>query len=165
MTLLNHQYFLSLVLFFTAGATDALDGWIAKRFSYQSRLGSILDPAADKLLLVSSFVALFAIDILPLWLLILVFFRDLMIVAGTVGYFLGAENNTKNNLLTPSKLSKLNTVLQILLVLFLVLIQLYPVANEWKIVFFVVVATSTTLSGLDYIWLWIEQIISKEKQK
>jgi len=90
MTLLNHQYFLAMVLFFVAGITDALDGWIAKRYSFESRLGSILDPVADKLLLVSSFVTLYLIGLLPLWLLVLVFLRDLMIVSGTVGCFIGA---------------------------------------------------------------------------
>jgi Phosphatidylglycerophosphate synthase len=87
MTLLNHNYSLAIVLFFIAGVTDALDGWIAKRFSCQSRLGSILDPMADKLLLAGSFITLFVIGLLPLWLLILVFLRDVMIVAATVGYF------------------------------------------------------------------------------
>jgi cardiolipin synthase len=48
--LLNHQFSWALLLFFIAGITDALDGWIAKRYSFQTRLGSILDPAADKLL-------------------------------------------------------------------------------------------------------------------
>lgn len=165
MTLLNHQYFISMILFLLAGITDALDGWIAKRFSFQSRLGSILDPMADKLLLVSSFIALFLLEVLPLWLLILVFFRDLMIVAGTVGYFFGSQHSSKNELLTPSKLSKLNTVLQICLVLFLVLVQIYPVSQQWHIIFFIVIATSTVLSGADYVWLWIEQIIREEKRK
>ena len=80
MTLLNHQYFLAMMLFFVAGVTDALDGWIAKRYSCQTRLGSILDPVADKLLLVSSFITLYITGLLPIWLLVLVFLRDVMIV-------------------------------------------------------------------------------------
>ncbi|MBT7839758.1 MAG: CDP-alcohol phosphatidyltransferase family protein, partial [Candidatus Thioglobus sp.] len=108
LTLLNHQYFLAMVLFFVAGITDALDGWIAKRYSFETRLGSILDPVADKLLLMSSFITLNVIGLLPLWLLVLVFLRDVMIVSGTVGCFIGA-GTPKEELLSPSKLSKFNT--------------------------------------------------------
>ncbi len=163
MTLLNHQYFLAMVLFFVAGITDALDGWIAKRYSFESRLGSILDPVADKLLLVSSFVTLYLIGLLPLWLLVLVFLRDLMIVSGTVGCFIGA-GVPKNELLSPSKLSKINTALQITLVLFLVIVQIHPIQEQWSTVFFIIVATSSVLSGADYIWIWMEKIISQEKK-
>ncbi len=164
MTLLNHNYSLALALFFIAGVTDALDGWIAKRFSCQTRLGSIIDPMADKLLLVGSFIALFWIGLLPLWLLILVFLRDVMIVAGTVGYFLGSDAS-QDVLLTPSNLSKFNTALQIALVLFLVIMQIYPVMHQWETMFFVIVATSTVLSGADYVWIWTKQVILQEKRK
>ena len=163
MTLLNHQYFLAMVLFFVAGITDALDGWIAKRYSFESRLGSILDPVADKLLLVSSFIALYMIGLMPMWLLILVFLRDVMIVSGTVGCFIGT-GTSKNELLSPSKLSKINTALQIALVLFLVVVQLHPIQEQWTTVFFIIVATSTVLSGADYVWIWIEQVILQEKK-
>lgn len=164
MTLLNHQYLFAIILFFIAGVTDALDGWIAKRFSFQTRLGSILDPIADKALLVSSFLALFWIGLLPLWLLILVFLRDVIIVAGTVGYFLGSDTS-EDELLTPSNLSKFNTVLQIALVLFLVIVQIYPIAYQWTTIFFIIIATSTVLSGADYVWIWTKQVILQEKRK
>ena len=163
MTLLNDQYFLAMVLFFVAGITDGLDGWIAKRYSFESRLGSILDPVADKLLLVSSFITLYIIGLLPMWLLVLVFLRDVMIVSGTVGSFIGA-GTPKDELLAPSKLSKINTAFQIALVLFLVVMQLYPALTQWSKIFFIIVATSTVLSGADYIWIWIEKAISQEKK-
>ncbi|CAB9539894.1 Cardiolipin synthase (CMP-forming), eukaryotic type Cls-II (EC 2.7.8.41) [uncultured Gammaproteobacteria bacterium] len=162
--LLNHQFSWALLLFFIAGITDALDGWIAKRYSFQTRLGSILDPAADKLLLVSSFITLYLIDLLPLWLLALIFLRDLMIVSGTVGSFMG-NGQSKSILLAPSKLSKINTALQIILVLFLVITQLYPALSQWETILFIIVATSTMLSGADYIWIWTETAIFQEKQK
>lgn len=162
--LLNHQFSWAIMLFFIAGITDGLDGWIAKRYSCQTRLGSILDPTADKLLLVSSFVTLHIIGLLPLWLLALIFFRDLMIVSGAVGSFMG-DGEPENVLLSPSKLSKINTALQIALVLSLVTTGLYPALSEWHTIFFIIVATSTVLSGADYIWIWTEKAISKEKQK
>ncbi|CAC9640855.1 CDP-alcohol phosphatidyltransferase family protein [bacterium endosymbiont of Bathymodiolus sp. 5 South] len=164
LTLLNEDFFLAMMLFFIAGITDALDGWVAKRYSCQTRLGSILDPVADKLLLVSSFIALSIIGLLPLWLLLLIFLRDLMIVSGTVGSFMG-NGESDNHLLMPSKLSKINTALQIALVLFLVTTKLYPILSEWSTVFFITIATSTVLSGIDYIWIWFEKAISQEKQK
>ena len=162
--LLNHQFSWALLLFFIAGVTDSLDGWIAKRYSFQTRLGSILDPAADKLLLVSSFITLYTIDLLPLWLLVLIFLRDVMIVSGAVDSFID-NGQSKNMLLTPSKLSKINTALQIILVLFLVIMQLYPALSQWQTILFIIVATSTVLSGADYIWIWAEQVIFQKKQK
>ncbi|KAA0448942.1 MAG: CDP-alcohol phosphatidyltransferase family protein [Candidatus Thioglobus sp.] len=162
--LLNHQFFGAMIVFFFAGITDGLDGWIAKQYNCQSRLGSILDPAADKLLLVSSFITLYIIGLLPLWLLALIFFRDLMIVSGTIGSFM-SSNEAENILLSPSKLSKINTAFQIALVLFLVTTGLYPNLSVWNTVFFIIVATSTFLSGADYIWIWMEKVIYKEKQK
>ncbi len=162
--LLNHEFSWAIMLFFIAGITDALDGWIAKRFSCQTRLGSILDPVADKLLLVSSFVTLHIIGFLPLWLLAFIFIRDLMIVSGTVGSFMG-DSESENILLSPSKLSKFNTTLQITLVLFLAATGLYPSLSEWHTILFIIVATSTVLSGADYIWIWIEKAILQEKQK
>ncbi|AYQ56139.1 CDP-diacylglycerol--glycerol-3-phosphate 3-phosphatidyltransferase [Bathymodiolus thermophilus thioautotrophic gill symbiont] len=162
--LLNHQFSWALMLFFIAGITDALDGWIAKRYSFQTRLGSMLDPAADKLLLVSSFITLYMIDLLPLWLLALIFLRDVMIVSGTVGSFMGS-GQSKSLLLAPSKLSKINTALQITLVLFLVIMQLYPALSQWEMILFIIVATSTMLSGADYIWIWTETVLHQEKQQ
>ena len=162
--MINHQYFLTMILFLIAGISDVLDGWVAKRFFLQSRLGSILDPMADKVLLVASFAVLFWIGLVPLWLLLLIFLRDVMIIAATVGYFLGTKTS-EDELLTPSNLSKFNTVLQTMLVLFLVLAQMYPVSYQWTVAFFIVVATSTALSGADYVWLWIKQVILQEKHR
>jgi cardiolipin synthase len=164
IALLKEQYFLVLVLFFSAGITDALDGWFAKQFSLQSRLGSILDPMADKILLTCTFIALYWVGILPFWLLLLIFLRDLIIVAATVGYFLGQEGS-EGERLQPTWISKLNTVLQIILVLFLVLAQLQAGLTEWFEIAFIVVATSTALSGTDYMWLWVRQFVLQETKK
>jgi len=164
IALLKEQYFLVMVLFFSAGVTDALDGWFAKQFSLQSRLGSILDPMADKILLTCTFITLYWVEILPLWLLLLIFFRVLIIVAATVGYFLGQEAS-ENERLQPSWISKLNTVLQIILVLFVVLAQLQEGFIEWFEIAFIIVATSTALSGADYMWLWIRQFVLQETKK
>ena len=164
IALLKEQYLLTLILFLLAGITDALDGWIAKQFSFQSRLGSILDPMADKILLACTFLGLYWMEILPLWLLMLIFVRDIIIVAGALGYFLG-EISGDNELLEPTLISKFNTVLQIILVLFVLLMQVYIELNSFKDMLFIIVATSTSLSGADYMWLWIKQFILQEAKK
>ena len=164
IALLKGQYLLTISLFLLAGVTDALDGWIAKQFSFQSRLGSILDPMADKILLTCSFVSLYWIGILPLWLLLLICVREIIIVAGALGYFLG-EISGASGLLQPTLISKFNTVLQITLVLFLLLIQVTVEFAEWLEIVFIIVATSTALSGADYMWLWIKKFILQESKK
>jgi len=164
IALLKGQYLLTILLFLLAGVTDAVDGWIAKHFSYQSRLGSILDPVADKILLTCTFVTLYWVEILPLWLLLLICVRDVIIVAGALGYFLG-EITGASDLLRPTLISKFNTVLQIALVLFLLLIQVNVKFAEWLEIVFIIVATSTALSGADYMWLWTKKFILQESKK
>jgi cardiolipin synthase len=69
LALLHHELLIALGLFFIAAASDLLDGFIAKRFAWQSALGGVLDPAADKLLLATSFVVLAVMHLVPLWLM------------------------------------------------------------------------------------------------
>ena len=164
IALLKGQYLLALLLFLLAGISDALDGWIAKHFSFQTRLGSILDPMADKILLTCTFITLYWVGILPLWLLMLIFVRDVIIIAGALGYFLG-EMTSDSELLQPTLISKFNTVLQIALVLFLLLIQIYVEFSIFLEMVLIIVATSTALSGADYMWLWIKKFILQESKK
>jgi cardiolipin synthase len=159
--LLNHDYFTTTILFFIAGITDGLDGFIAKRFNCSTRLGSILDPASDKILLTAVFFTLFITNLIPFWLFILVFVRDLMIVTGAVGFFIGSDDKVR---LDPSNISKINTTLQIFLVLYIVLAQLYEPLQLWLMELFIVTATTTFLSGVDYTWLWVRKFILQEKE-
>ena len=80
--ILIDQWHLALVVFCLAGLSDAVDGLLAKQFGMQSRLGRYLDPIADKVLLISIFFALGAQQLLPLWLVILVVSRDILIAGG-----------------------------------------------------------------------------------
>ena len=164
IALLKEQYLLTLLLFLVAGLTDALDGWIAKQFYLQSRLGSILDPVADKILLTCTFITLYWVGVLPLWLLMIIFVRDVIIIAGALGYFLG-EESADSELLEPSLISKVNTVLQITLVLYLLLIELYIGIDGIQEMVFIIVATSTALSGADYGLLWVKKFILQETKK
>lgn len=101
----------ALLLFVCAGISDALDGFIAKRYNWQSELGAYLDPLADKLLLVSVFVALGTLRELPFWLVVAVVSRDILIVLGVLVSAL-LHNPIR---MRPLVVSKANTAVQITL--------------------------------------------------
>lgn len=111
--ILRHDFQTALTIALVAAITDALDGLLARRFGWQSRLGGILDPLADKLMLTVSFVALAWVAAIPPWLTVLVIARDVVIVLGaTVYHYCIGRFDAQ-----PSQLSKLTTLAQILLVL------------------------------------------------
>jgi cardiolipin synthase (CMP-forming) len=101
----------AFILFLAAGITDAIDGFLAKRFGMRTELGAYLDPLADKTMLVSIYVALGIAEALPRWLVILVVSRDIMIVGAVILSWLVHKPIT----LQPLLVSKLNTVAQIAL--------------------------------------------------
>jgi cardiolipin synthase (CMP-forming) len=102
---------IAFVLFVAAGISDAVDGFLAKRFGMTTELGAYLDPLADKVLIVSIYVSLGITEAIPRWLVILVVSRDLLIVGGIMlAWVLGNPLKIK-----PLMVSKLNTVAQILL--------------------------------------------------
>ncbi len=111
--LLEERYGLALALCLIAGLSDALDGYLARRFDWRTRLGGLLDPAADKLLMFASFLTLTWIGWVPVWFTAIVIGRDIIIIAGTIVYQLLVEPIHGE----PTGASKLNTVLQILFIL------------------------------------------------
>jgi cardiolipin synthase len=149
--LVQERFGEALLLFFVAGVSDGLDGWLAKRFGWHSRLGSILDPLADKLLLVTSFVCLAWVEIIPLWLVAMVLGRDLVIVIGALAFHLLIGRYE----MAPTWISKINTALQIILVLALVLSHgVYTLPGGVLTWLVYGVSVTTVLSGLDYVWTW-----------
>src|SRR6202043_2065158 len=102
---------IAFVLFLAAGISDAVDGFLAKRFEMTTELGAYLDPLADKAMLVSIYIALGIIEALPRWLVILVVSRDIMIVGAVILSWLVHRPVP----LKPLLVSKLNTVAQIAL--------------------------------------------------
>ena len=109
--LLTRQFNLAIWLFVIAGVSDAVDGFLAKRFDWTSRLGGILDALADKFLLVSTFLCLWWLGVFPGWLVLWILARDLLIVIGGIVYNSRIEKVDPE----PSYISKLNTFLQIVL--------------------------------------------------
>ncbi|MGD8842550.1 MAG: CDP-alcohol phosphatidyltransferase family protein [Gammaproteobacteria bacterium] len=149
--LLRHEFALALVLFFIAGVSDGLDGFLAKHCGWTSRLGAMLDPLADKALLVACYASLTWIGLLPLWLLALVVLRDVVIVTGAVVYNFRIRRLEAE----PTLISKFNTLLQILLVLLVIVRQLVPWVEEyWVNTLMYAVTVSVVWSGLDYVVTW-----------
>lgn len=146
------DYRTALVVFLIAGISDSLDGLIAKRFNQMSRLGAILDPAADKILLVSAYVMLTYVGQIPFWLMLSVAFRDLLIVGGYLLY----TSLVRSVQMRPSYLSKLNTFMQIALVVAILAQQagLVSLASLVQVLIYGVLAT-TVSSGVHYVWIWI----------
>src|SRR5215831_3466551 len=105
------QMQIAFLIFLIAGVSDAVDGFLAKRLGMTSDLGAHLDPLADKVLIVSIYVALGITEAIPRWIVILVVSRDILIVGGVMlAWFLGKPMQVK-----PVLVSKLNTVAQIIL--------------------------------------------------
>jgi cardiolipin synthase len=141
----------ALGLFFLAGASDALDGFLAKRFGWISRLGSLLDPLADKLLMVGSYLASAWVGILPAWLAGLVVGRDLIIVVGGAAYYLLLHPFEGQ----PTWTSKFNTLCQIVLLLTVFWHQgVKALPEAWLQGLVYLVSATTILSGVQYVYLW-----------
>src|SRR5919198_1208334 len=108
----SNQMLVAFLLFAAAGVSDAVDGFLAKRFGMASELGRYLDPLADKVLIVAIYVSLGIADALPRWLVILVVSRDLLIVGGVIfSWLIDKPVSVK-----PHPVSKLNTAVQLVLV-------------------------------------------------
>ncbi|BBA34115.1 CDP-alcohol phosphatidyltransferase family protein [Methylocaldum marinum] len=150
-SMLEKRFDWALSLFVIAGVSDAIDGFLAKHFQWQSRLGSYIDPLADKLLLVSSYIALSFMGLIPFWLMATVVLRDLVIFTGAILYYFLLRPFDGQPLL----ISKVNTLLQLFLV-FIVLLHHGFVPLPAGIITGVTAAVfvTTMLSGAMYIYVW-----------
>jgi len=158
--LLNNHYDLAVILFVIAGISDGVDGFLAKRFDWTSRFGGVLDAIADKLLLVSTFICLWLLAVFPLWLVALIIIRDVLIVGGGVIYNLKVEKFIAE----PSVMSKLNTLLQIVLATVGVLsLGLLKVSAVMIDVLSWAVAVTVVLSGFGYANTWGRRVVKREK--
>lgn len=146
-------------LFMVAAISDAVDGFIAKRFNCVTKLGSYLDPLADKALLVSVFVALGVQGYLPLWLVILVVFRDLLIIGGAVLY----QAMTQALTMEPLMISKVNTAAQLLLAVSVLGNEAFEFSLGPTLEMgILVVGVTTFLSGAVYVWQWSQRASEME---
>ncbi len=149
--IINDQITLALVVFLIAGITDALDGFIARVYHQDSKIGAILDPLADKLLVITAFITLpIKRHTIPAWLSAVVISRDILILLGVLILFL---NSIKFEV-RPSIISKITTCFQLITVISALLSE--------KIIFFMeigpylhlITGVFTTISGLHYMAFW-----------
>ena len=142
-------------VFVAAGISDAVDGFIAKRFDAITTFGSYIDPLADKALLVSCFVALGIEGQIADWLVILVVFRDVVIIGGAIL----AVPLERPVIMRPLFISKLNTTTQIILVA-LVLAEIGVGVHEAKLIVLMqyIVAATTLASGIGYAYRYVAAI-------
>jgi cardiolipin synthase (CMP-forming) len=158
--ILGERFGAAFWVFVYAGISDALDGFIAKRFDCRTRLGALLYPVADKALLASVYVALGIAEYLPNWLVILVVFRDVMIIGG----FMLIQTLAAPRQFDPLYISKINTLAQIALIAY-VLARLglgFPDGEVTPVLVWIT-ALTTALSGLSYLVRWA-RILSGAEQ-
>lgn len=154
----TRQYRIALLIFLVTGATDLVDGALARRLNKKTTLGAVLDPAADKFLMTVTFIVLAIRSWVPVWLTCLVIWRDLWIVSGV-----GVLKKLKKELyFRPTSASKLNTFLQLLTILLAFTVALLSSENlpKWHVylphlnlllqVCIYAVAAMTILTGIQY---------------
>ena len=155
------EHDLALLAFFTAGVSDAIDGYVARRFDLQTELGAYLDPVADKALLVSVYVTLGFLKEIPAWLVILVVSRDALIVIAIILSWLINQPMP----MAPLLVGKLSTAAHIVFVVGILGLQ----ALTWPLGLFVeygsiVVGGLTAASGAAYLLMWIRHMSRTEPE-
>jgi cardiolipin synthase (CMP-forming) len=159
--ILDGKYWEAFLVFVVAGVSDALDGFIAKRFDRRTRLGALLDPLADKVLLVSVYVTLGIAGQIWAWLVVLVVFRDVMIIGG---FLLIQVLVTFSKPTHPLLISKLNTGVQVVMVGYVLARRgLGFEAGAPDAVLGIAVAVTTVVSGLTYLVHWARILAHSEQ--
>lgn len=148
------RFNIALCLFIVQGLSDLLDGLLARLMKAKTYLGAFLDPLADKVMLVSSFVVLSIKGFIPFWVVSIVIIRDVVITSG----FLILYKLSYKSKPSPSILSKATTLFQILTILYI----LWSDKRAYQDVFFYTTAVFTTLSGFQYIARGIQAFTKKE---
>jgi cardiolipin synthase len=160
--LASHFYLDALLVFILGGVTDALDGFIARRMNQKTSLGAILDPIADKLLLMSSFIMLGMMGGVPLWLVVLVVSRDAVILTGyvTISFLAGEAPEVQ-----PALSGKLSTAFQLLTIgVVLAMLADSRLLEPWMDdALIYITAATTVISGVQYLYrglLWLQNRVS-----
>ena len=160
--LYNEAWMSAFILFLIAGISDGIDGFLARAFNWKSKLGAMLDPIADKLLLTVIFITLAYKGVIPVWLAALVVVRDIVIILGAMTYHWLTHELT----MTPLFSSKINTALQISYVLVLIYhLAIAPVSEKLIYALQVGVAITILISGILYVIVWSRHTINFYKNK
>jgi cardiolipin synthase len=151
VALANHQLATTITLFGLAALSDAADGYLAKRYGWQSELGAVLDPAADKLLMATVFITLAYMKLVPLWLMASAVARDAIIVLGALlyRYWVGPLS------VRASIVSKFNTLCQAAFILAVVGREEFSFPPAWGVsVLGALVFVTVVISGIDYVLIY-----------
>jgi len=148
--LINDRPLSALFIFILAGLSDGLDGLVARLFAQKSKLGSYLDPLADKILLVTAFVILAVKGLVPSWLTVVVISRDILILLGVLILFL----NEVDFAIKPSILSKMTTCLQLVAVFVVLSKDYFQFSSQLSFYLFLITGFLTIGSGLHYMRYW-----------
>jgi len=162
VALADRQLVTTIVLFGVAALSDVADGFLAKRYGWQSELGAVLDPAADKLLLVTLFITLAYMKLVPFWLTAAAVTRDMIIVLGALlyRYWFGPLN------VRPSVVSKFNTLCQTAFILAVVGREEFSVPPAWvALLLGALVFVTVVISGVDYILIYGRRASSLRKPR
>ncbi len=151
LALVDRRLTLTLLLFAIAAVSDAADGFLARRFGWQSELGGILDPIADKLMLATVLVTLGFLKLVPVWLVAAAVARDAVIVSGAAAYRVIIGALTAH----PSIISKVNTLCQALFILAVVARAQFLVPPLWVTMWLgALVFVTVIVSGIDYVLIY-----------
>ena len=162
VALMHHQLVTTMALFGVAALSDAADGYLAKRNGWQSELGAVLDPLADKLLLVTVFITLAYMKLVPLWLMVAAVARDAIIVSGALLYRIcfGALS------VRPSVVSKFNTLCQAAYIMAVVGKEELSIPPAWAVtVLGAMVFVTVMVSGMDYVMIYGRRAMSLAKPR
>ena len=152
--LINDRFLGALVVFVLAGLSDGIDGFIARLYNQKSRLGTFLDPLADKILLISAFVVLSTRNLVPPWLTVVVISRDILILLGVLILFMNRAGLT----IKPSILSKLTTCFQLGTVFVVLSKDQFPILFNIHDYIFWATGLFTISSGLHYMRYWFGMV-------
>jgi cardiolipin synthase len=158
VSLAQHRLALTIALFGAAALSDAADGFLAKRYGWQSELGAVLDPAADKLLLSTVFITLAYLKLVPQWLMAAAVARDAVIVLGALlyRYWFGALD------VRPSVVSKFNTLCQAAYIMAVVGREEFSVPPAWVVTLGgALVFVTVAISGIDYVLIFSRRALSR----
>ncbi len=148
---------LAFLLFLVAAISDAVDGFLAKRFGMQTELGAYLDPSADKIMIVSIYVTLGISGVIPLWIVILVVSRDLLIVGAIILSWLAGNPVA----IRPHAISKLNTAVQIFYAVLVLAAHGFGFAYDIMLTLVMVAVAGLTLLSIGlYLAEWVRHMNS-----
>jgi cardiolipin synthase (CMP-forming) len=148
----------ALIVFLAAGLTDSLDGLIARIANQRTRLGTYLDPMADKLLLTTSFLTLSILQVIPVWSAVIVVSRDLILILGALILHLTQAHQE----ISPTLLGKSTTAVQLVYIMLVLLIAVFEGSTVSLFPILIVTIGLTILSGLHYIYRGIRHLNSEQ---